>query len=65
MAEENVYVGINVSKLWLDIGVEPRIWRCAVELFLRAGENGNDGLLETVTDLAWRLPLFDSITLPV
>ncbi len=31
-------------------------WR-AIELFLVAGENGNDGLLPPVARLAWRLRL--------
>jgi hypothetical protein len=29
--------------------------RRAVELFLLAGENGDDGLLQPVEDMAWRL----------
>jgi hypothetical protein len=29
--------------------------RRAVELFLLAGENGDDGLLQPVADMAWRL----------
>ena len=31
------------------------LWRRAIELFLLAGENGNDGLLQPVSDMAWRL----------
>jgi len=31
------------------------LWRRAIELFLLAGENGNDGLLQPVMDMAWRL----------
>jgi hypothetical protein len=49
-------------KLYLEILDDPKmgqlpdgLWRSAIELFLLAGENGNDGLLQPVTDLAWRL----------
>ena len=49
-------------KLYLEILDDPKmgllpdwLWRRAIELFLLAGENGNDGLLQPVTDLAWRL----------
>ena len=31
------------------------LWRRAIELFLLAGENGDDGLLPPVRDMAWRL----------
>jgi hypothetical protein len=31
------------------------LWRRAIELFLLAGENRNDGLLQPVMDMAWRL----------
>ena len=48
--------------MWLEIIDDPKmgrlpdwLWRRAIELFLLAGENGNDGLLQPVTDLAWRL----------
>ena len=30
-------------------------WRLAIECFLVAGENGNDGQLPKVKELAWRL----------
>ena len=49
-------------KLYIEILDDPKmgqlpdwLWRRAIELFLLAGENGNDGLLQPVTDLAWRL----------
>jgi DnaD/phage-associated family protein len=49
-------------KLYLEILNDPKmgklsdwLWRRAIELFLLAGENGDDGLLQPVTDLAWRL----------
>ena len=49
-------------KLWLEIIDDPKmgrlpdwLWRRAIELFLLAGENGDDGLLQPVSDLAWRL----------
>ena len=31
------------------------LWRRAIELFLLAGENGNDGQLQPVAEIAWRL----------
>ncbi|HEY6073940.1 MAG TPA: DnaD domain protein [Anaerolineales bacterium] len=49
-------------KLYLEILDDPKMgglpdwqWRRAVELFLLAGGNGNDGGLRPVADLAWRL----------
>jgi len=49
-------------KLYLEILDDPKmgqmpdyLWRRAIELFLLAGENGNDGLLPPVSDMAWRL----------
>ena len=49
-------------KLWLSILDDPKMgnlpdeqWRLAVELFLVAGENGDDGSLSSVPDLSWRL----------
>jgi len=49
-------------KLYIEILDDPKmgrlqdwLWRRAIELFLLAGENGNDGLLQPVMDLAWRL----------
>jgi DnaD/phage-associated family protein len=49
-------------KLYLEIINDPKmgqlqdwLWRRAIELFLLAGENGDDGLLQPVSDLAWRL----------
>lgn len=32
-----------------------RLWRRAIELFLIAGETGNDGVLPSVEDMAWTL----------
>ena len=45
MAEENVYVGIDVSKAWLDIAVEPgeELWRT---------ENSELGIAKLVKRLA-------------
>jgi len=54
------------SKYWIKLYIEvlddPKmgkmpdfLWRRAIELFLLAGENGNDGLLQPVPDMAWRL----------
>lgn len=49
-------------KVWIEILDDAKmgklpdwLWRRAIELFLLAGENGNDGLLQPVTDIAWRL----------
>ena len=49
-------------KLWLSILDDPKMgnlpdeqWRLAVELFLVAGENGDDGILSSIPDLSWRL----------
>ncbi|MEO6566717.1 MAG: DnaD domain protein [Casimicrobiaceae bacterium] len=49
-------------KLYIEILDDPKmgripdwLWKRAVELFLLAGENGNDGLLQPVEDMAWRL----------
>jgi hypothetical protein len=49
-------------KLWIETLDDPKLgklpdwlWRRAIELFLLAGENGNDGLLQPVRDMAWRL----------
>lgn len=51
-------------KLYIEILDDPKmgvlpdwLWRRAIELFLAAGENGNDGLLQPVPQLAWRLRL--------
>jgi hypothetical protein len=59
----NIYMTKRIwIKLYLEILDDPKmgqlpdwLWRRAIELFLLAGENGNDGLLQPVTDLAWRL----------
>lgn len=32
-----------------------RVWRRAIELFLIAGESGNDGILPSIEDMAWTL----------
>lgn len=49
-------------KLFIEILDDPKmgrlpdwLWRRAIELFLLAGENGSDGLLQPVMDMAWRL----------
>jgi hypothetical protein len=49
-------------KLYFEILDDPKmgrlpdwLWRRAIELFLLAGENGNDGLLQPVSDMGWRL----------
>lgn len=49
-------------KLWLDIIDDPKmgrlpdhIWRRAVEVFLMAGEYGDEGFLPSENDMAWRL----------
>lgn len=55
-----------MKRIWIKLFVEllddPKmgrlpdwLWRRAIELFLLAGENGNDGLLPPVEDMAWRL----------
>jgi hypothetical protein len=55
-----------VKRIWIKTYIEilddPKmgrlpdwLWRRAIELFLLAGENGNDGLLQPVMDMAWRL----------
>jgi hypothetical protein len=49
-------------KLYLEILDDPKmgrlpdhLWRFAVELFLLAGRQGNDGSLPTITEMAWTL----------
>ena len=49
-------------KLWFDILRDPkmgmlpdRLWRRVIELFLLAGQNGEDGLLPDVPTIAWQL----------
>ncbi len=49
-------------KLWFDILRDPkmgmlpdRLWRRVIELFLLAGQNGEDGLLPEVPTIAWQL----------
>ena len=49
-------------KLFIEILDDPKmatmsdwLWRRTIELFLLAGENGDDGTLQPVTTLAWRL----------
>jgi transposase len=51
MAEENVFVGIDVSKAWLDIAVEPstRYWRV---------ENNNQAINELSIRLASLKPMY-------
>jgi len=59
------------SKFWIKLYIEilddPKmgklpdfLFRRAIELFLLAGENGNDGLLQPVQDLAWRLRISET-----
>jgi hypothetical protein len=49
-------------KLYSEILHDPKmgrlsdsVWRRAVEIFLLAGENGRDGLLQPIADMAWEL----------
>lgn len=49
-------------KLWFDILRDPkmgmlpdRLWRRVIELFLLAGQKGEEGLLPTVAEIAWQL----------
>ena len=49
-------------KLYLDVTEDPQmarlpdpLWRCAIELFIMAGRNGDDGSLQPVDELAWHL----------
>ena len=49
-------------KLWFDILRDPkmgmlpdRLWRRVIELFLIAGQKGEDGLLPTPAEIAWQL----------
>ena len=49
-------------KLWFDILRDPkmgmlpdRLWRRVIELFLLAGQNGEDGILPDVPTIAWQL----------
>ena len=57
MASNNYWM-----KLWFDILRDPkmgmlpdRLWRRVIELFLLAGQNGEDGLLPEVATIAWQL----------
>jgi hypothetical protein len=57
MASNNYWM-----KLWFDILRDPkmgmlpdRLWRRVIELFLLAGQNGEDGLLPDVPTIAWLL----------
>ena len=57
MAQNNYWM-----KLWFDILRDPkmgmlpdRLWRRVIELFLLAGQNGEDGLLPDVPTIAWQL----------
>ena len=57
MASNNYWM-----KLWFDILRDPkmgmlpdRLWRRVIELFLLAGQNGEDGLLPDVPTIAWQL----------
>ena len=49
-------------KLYVEIVDDPKMgrlsdghWRIAIELFVLAGENGQDGILPPVEDMAWKL----------
>lgn len=49
-------------KLWLEVLDDPKmgglpddLWRLAIELFLVAGENGNNGKIPEKSALSWRL----------
>jgi len=49
-------------KLWFDILRDPkmgmlpdRLWRRVIELFLLAGQNGEDGVLPDIQTIAWQL----------
>ena len=51
-------------KLWHDIlddpkmgGMEDRLWRRTIEMFLLAGEHQTGGILPPVSEMAWRLHL--------
>ena len=57
MASNNYWM-----KLWFDILRDPkmgmlpdRLWRRVIELFLLAGEKGDEGLLPDVATIAWQL----------
>lgn len=57
MAQNNYWM-----KLWFDILRDPkmgmlpdRLWRRVIELFLLAGQQGEDGLLPDVPTIAWQL----------
>lgn len=57
MASNNYWM-----KLWFDILRDPkmgmlpdRLWRRVIELFLIAGQKGEDGLLPTPAEIAWQL----------
>ena len=57
MASNNYWM-----KLWFDILRDPkmgmlpdRLWRRVIELFLLAGQQGEDGLLPDVPTIAWQL----------
>lgn len=57
MASNNYWM-----KLWFDILRDPkmgmlpdRLWRRVIELFLLAGQNGEDGDLPDIAEIAWQL----------
>lgn len=59
-------------KLWLAALDDARLatlndscWRLAVELFMVAGENGDDGKLPDIKSIAWRLRRDEKETLPL
>ena len=57
MASNNYWM-----KLWFDILRDPkmgmlpdRLWRRVIELFLLAGQQGEEGLLPNTSEIAWQL----------
>ena len=59
MAKNNYWM-----KLWFEILGDPkmgrlpdRLWRRVIELFLIAGQNGEEGKLPNLVDMAWQLKL--------
>ena len=65
MASNNYWM-----KLWFDILNDPkmgtlpdRLWRRVIELFLLAGQNGEDGSLPDVKSMAWQLKLTEKVML--
>lgn len=57
MAQSPYWIKLHLKTLdsWTMANLPDHLWRRAVELFLMAKENGNDGTLQPVAVLAWRL----------